>query len=418
MLSFDRKPGASAAPAPVSKPVSQRPATAPPPGPLWARLATSSHRAGQTLPASLRSRVETAQGVDFSRVRVHRDASDVTTPLHARAVTRGQDIYFHPGEFQPNTAAGEALIAHELAHTRQTRQSEETDRQSAPFVSRPGDALEQNAAALARGATAHAFAAPAGAALCSPFDAESATDRARRESLIQSISNAINVILHLLSSGGLLERVEVAVERGGVRGVLINAAQATATSDEEFTSYADRDARLRRIVRSLMAMAKLYRSAPIPAEFAAPVKEQIDVEGQPDSSAPEHYVSSVSYPGGTSSYGGKTPEWADLQGAYERYRRRQGQTGAEFDADWYLLIPPTESCPAPRVVPAALPRASLPALTWSFQNLDHEPLRYWHLDGKAPTPKGSRIVEFWHDDFGYYYEHKGQRIDVPSPWSY
>ena len=160
------------------------------------------------LPARLRSRAETVQGVDFSRVRVHQDAPDVTTPLQARAVTRGQDIYFHPGEFQPDTPAGEALVAHELAHTRQTRQSGETDDQAATFVSRPSDDLEHNADALARGATAHAFAAPAGAALRSPFDAENATDRARRESLIQSISNAISVLLHLLSSGGLLERTE------------------------------------------------------------------------------------------------------------------------------------------------------------------------------------------------------------------
>jgi hypothetical protein len=349
---------------------------------------------------------------------MHDDASDVTAPLRARAVTRGQDIYFHPGEYQPNTPAGAALIAHELAHTRQARQSDETDDRTARFVSRPGDALEKNADALARGATAHAFAAPAGAALRSPFDAESSADRARREALIQSISNAIDTLLRLLSSGGLLERVEVAVERGGVRGVLMNASQATGTADEEFASYADRDARLRRIIRSLMAMAKQYRSAPIAADFAAPVKEEIEVEGSTGSSTAEHYVSSIKYPGGTSSYGGKTPEWADLQGAYERYRRSQGQTGAEFEADWYYLDPSN------RVVPGAARGArritrGIPSGAYMvFPDLDNEPLRYWHLDGKSPVPKGSTIVEFWHDDFGYYYEHKGQRIDVPSPWVY
>jgi hypothetical protein len=26
------------------------------------------------------------------------------------------------------------------------------------------------------------------------------------------------------------------------------------------------------------------------------------------------------------------------------------------------------------------------------------------------------IVEFWHDDLGYYYTNHGRRIDVPSPW--
>jgi hypothetical protein len=50
-------------------------------------------------------------------------------------------------------------------------------------------------------------------------------------------------------------------------------------------------------------------------------------------------------------------------------------------------------------------------------DIDHEPLRYWRLYGNSPTPPGSVIVEFWNDDLGYYYPHRGQRVDVPSPWS-
>src|SRR5579885_3227952 len=59
---------------------------------------------------------------DFFNVRLHPDAAEVTAPLQARAVTRGQDIFFHPGQYQPGTPRGRALIAHELAHTLQTRQ--------------------------------------------------------------------------------------------------------------------------------------------------------------------------------------------------------------------------------------------------------------------------------------------------------
>src|SRR5438445_393240 len=43
---------------------------------------------------------------DFSGVRFHSSAPEVTTPLRARAVTVGQDIYFHPDEFAPGTSDG------------------------------------------------------------------------------------------------------------------------------------------------------------------------------------------------------------------------------------------------------------------------------------------------------------------------
>lgn len=357
------------------------------------------------MPAALRARFETAQRADFSAVRVHPNAPEITAPLRARAVTRGQDVYFHPGQYRPGTPAGQALLGHELAHTRQTRGSENTTTQAAPRVSLPGDALERNADALARGNTRHALAAPAGAVLRSPFDAESADDRARRERLLQAISNAVDTLLTLLRSGGLLQNTEVATERNGVRGVIYGAHTA-GTADEEFVSYAERDARIRRIVRSLMAMGTLYRSAPIPADFSAPVRTETG-----------EYQSTLTYPHGTTSYGGGTAEWADLQAAYERYRISQGQTGDAYESDWYYLDPSS------RIVPGAArgaPRIGRGIPSGAYMvvpDIDHEPLRYWHLDGYSPIPRGSTIVEFWHDDFGYYYMHRGQRIDVPSPWS-
>lgn len=106
---------------------------------------------------------------DFSDVRLHPSAPEVTTRLRARAVTIGQDVYFHPGQFQPGTPEGKTLIAHELAHTLQTRSPASAASRSAADVSRPGDALEKNADALARGETARALAAPAGIALRAPF---------------------------------------------------------------------------------------------------------------------------------------------------------------------------------------------------------------------------------------------------------
>jgi hypothetical protein len=278
-------------------------------------------------------------------------------------------------------------------------------------MTRSGDALERNADALARGAAVAVLAAPAGAALRSPFDDETPDQRARRESLLQSIDRAVANLLRLLASGGLVEGAEVATERGGVAGVVHGEA---GSADEVFVSYAERDTRLRRIVRSLMAMGTLYRSAPVPAEFAPPVRQPLESGG-------EEYVSSLTYREAGrevhSSYGGRTSEWADLQGAYERYRVAQGQTGADFEFDWYYLQPDL------RVVPGAArgaPRIGRGVPSGAYMavpDIEREPLRYWRLDGFSPIPRGSVIVEFWHDDFGYYYMHRGRRVDVPSPWS-
>lgn len=346
---------------------------------------------------------------DFSGVRLHPSAPEVTTPLQARAVTIGRDVYFHPGQFRPRTPEGEALIAHELAHTLQTRRSAGSADGKASAVSEPGDALEKNADALARGQTTRALAAPAGAALRSPFDAESAADRARRERLLQSISNALNTLIRLLQTNGLLN-FEAATTRGGVQGVVF----APLGPNSIFTSYADRNTRLRRIILSLQAMGTLYRTAPVPASFAPPAL----------SSVTGTYISSVSYPPGGRlrgiSFQSVQSDWVDLQAAYERHLLSQGVNSSQppYNFDFLYLDP------ANTVVPGAARGA--PRLRGGIQtgvymvvpDIDHEPLRYWRLTGSSPTPRGSVIVELWNDDLGYYYTNHGQRIDVPNPWTH
>ena len=70
-----------------------------------------------------RSRMESALGEDLSDVRIHTDANAHTLnrKQNADAVTVGQDIAFGPGKYKPGTLAGDALLAHELAHTIQQK---------------------------------------------------------------------------------------------------------------------------------------------------------------------------------------------------------------------------------------------------------------------------------------------------------
>ena len=74
---------------------------------------------GQPLSDSARSFFEPRFGADFSDVRVHTDAQATTTSrtLNAQAFTIGSDIFFDAGRYEPHTATGQRLLAHELTHT-------------------------------------------------------------------------------------------------------------------------------------------------------------------------------------------------------------------------------------------------------------------------------------------------------------
>jgi hypothetical protein len=73
---------------------------------------------GQPLPASTRRFVEPRFGVDLSSVRIYDNdnAAHMARELQAKAFTVGRDIYFGPGEYQPPSASGMRLLAHELTH--------------------------------------------------------------------------------------------------------------------------------------------------------------------------------------------------------------------------------------------------------------------------------------------------------------
>ena len=73
---------------------------------------------GAALPPQTRARFESAFGSDFGQVRVHEttDSDFLSRSIGARAFTTGSDIFFRRGEYQPQSSAGEELLAHELTH--------------------------------------------------------------------------------------------------------------------------------------------------------------------------------------------------------------------------------------------------------------------------------------------------------------
>ena len=74
---------------------------------------------GNPMPEVLRKKMELAFHSDFSDVRVHMGPDPES--LNALAFTQGRDIHFAPGQYQPASAEGQRIIAHELTHVIQQR---------------------------------------------------------------------------------------------------------------------------------------------------------------------------------------------------------------------------------------------------------------------------------------------------------
>lgn len=73
------------------------------------------------LPETERRHFEQRLGTDLSPIRIHTDstAHRAAGAVGARAFALGADLFFGPGAYQPHTAAGRHLLAHEVAHTLQ-----------------------------------------------------------------------------------------------------------------------------------------------------------------------------------------------------------------------------------------------------------------------------------------------------------
>jgi hypothetical protein len=107
----------------------------------------STRGSGTSVDSGVAERLSGSLG-DLSDVRVHTDetADKLNRSVSARAFATGTDVYFASGEYSPGSAAGDKLIAHELAHVVQQRGSAASGPLS---VSQPGDTMEREADSVA-----------------------------------------------------------------------------------------------------------------------------------------------------------------------------------------------------------------------------------------------------------------------------
>ncbi|BDA71104.1 hypothetical protein CAL7716_052700 [Calothrix sp. PCC 7716] len=99
---------------------------------------------GQPLERKTRGFMESRFGNDFSQVRVHTDAkaADSAKAVDATAYTVGNSVVFNTGHYAPETVAGQRLLAHELTHVMQQRQTVGATPQHLQLILGSNDASE------------------------------------------------------------------------------------------------------------------------------------------------------------------------------------------------------------------------------------------------------------------------------------
>jgi hypothetical protein len=135
---------------------------------------------GRPLEPEVKGEMEGRLGHDFSDVRVHDDgaAHDSAKAVNAHAYTVGSNVVFQRDKYDPGSADGKTMLAHELTHVVQQR-SGPVDGSSAPGgikVSDPSDRFEREASANAE--RVMAGPAPTPAATTAPGIQRHAEDEA------------------------------------------------------------------------------------------------------------------------------------------------------------------------------------------------------------------------------------------------
>jgi Domain of unknown function (DUF4157) len=124
-------------------------------------------------------------GHNFGNVRVHtgEKAAESARAVDALAYTVGRDVVFGAGRYAPGTAAGQRLLAHELAHVVQQR--EPATGSGGLFLDSPGTASEREAEAVSRavasGRWAPAISSPPAARLQRQMGGVKVAERRQQE---------------------------------------------------------------------------------------------------------------------------------------------------------------------------------------------------------------------------------------------
>lgn len=143
------------------------------------RLPPGLTGSGRALDPGVAARMGAVFGSNFSDVSIHSDAEahHLVSSAGARALAMGTHIAFRAGEYQPGTLAGDALIAHELAHVAQQRGADDRSLPATP--ARADGAAERDADASTFRAVTALWSRPLGLSPTRTSPTETAAPRMR-----------------------------------------------------------------------------------------------------------------------------------------------------------------------------------------------------------------------------------------------
>lgn len=105
------------------------------------------------MPEAVQTKMEGSFGTDFSNVNIHENDNSATQ-MGALAYTRGNNVHFAPGQYNPGSQKGQELLGHELTHVVQqragrvtpTRQGKGMPVNDSPSLEKEADVLGAKAA--------------------------------------------------------------------------------------------------------------------------------------------------------------------------------------------------------------------------------------------------------------------------------
>ena len=177
---------------------------------------------GSPLAPDVQDEMQGRLGHDFSDVRVHNDskAHESAQSVNAHAYTVGSNVVFQRDKYDPGSAEGKTMLAHELTHVVQQR-SGPVDGSSAGGgikVSDPSDRFEREASANAEKAMAGPAPAPAATAQLSADSAAVQRHEAEEET----------------AQGSFVQREEAPEEEEeAVQGAFVQREEAPEEEAEE-----------------------------------------------------------------------------------------------------------------------------------------------------------------------------------------
>ena len=206
---------------------------------LSARIRNASG-SGEALDPAVQRSLQQGLGADLSDVKVHTDseADSMARSVDAVAFTTGSDIFFREGAYNPASADGLKLLAHEATHTVQQSQGPVSGTPTAGgvSVSDPSDSYEQAAEQNAAAVTSARAAATQGA----PVQRQVASTDEQQKKLLDEDTAAVQTMRageHPLSVQRAAELEALPgveeVTQNPVVAAAVDAANAAAATTQE-----------------------------------------------------------------------------------------------------------------------------------------------------------------------------------------